>query len=73
MTSLNMPQWGVWAMALGLGLFLVMLFSSIRRHHGVHRSLFSWPYSLWRTMPLPTRRGSLQWKTLPISGIPTAK
>ncbi len=47
MMGMNMPQWGVWAMALGLGVFLVMLFSSVRRHHGVHRSLFSWPYSLW--------------------------
>lgn len=47
MTSLNMPSWGVWLMALALGAFLTLVGYSVRRHHGVHRSLFAWPYSLW--------------------------
>ena len=47
MSSLNMPQWGGWLFALGLGGAIIFLGMSIRRHHGVHRSLFSWPYSLW--------------------------
>ncbi len=47
MSSLNMPPWGFWLIALGLGVFIIMLLISIRRHRGVHRSLFAWPYSLW--------------------------
>lgn len=47
MIGLNMPSWGVWLMALALGAFMMLIACSVRRHHGVHRSLFAWPYSLW--------------------------
>lgn len=47
MNGPNMPAWGTWLAALMLGVFLTMVLYSVRRHHGAHRSLFAWPYSLW--------------------------
>ena len=47
MSAMNMPVWGIWLMTLGLGIFIVMIILSLKKHRGVHRSLFAWPYSLW--------------------------
>ena len=47
MTDLKLPAWAGWAMGLGLLLFIGMIVVSVRRHHGVKRSLFAAPYTLW--------------------------
>ncbi len=47
MTNLKLPAWAGWAMALGLALFIGMVALSVRRNHGVKRSLFATPYTLW--------------------------
>lgn len=47
MYNMTLPWWG-WAMMLvGLAAFIGMLIISIRRNHGVKRSLFASPYILW--------------------------
>ena len=47
MIDLQLPAWAGWAMAVGLALFILLVALSVRRHHGIKRSLFAAPYSLW--------------------------
>lgn len=47
MTNLNMPAWGIWVIAFGIGVFVLLVMKSLRQHRGVHRSLFSYPYTAW--------------------------
>lgn len=47
MIDLQLPAWAGWAMAVGLALFVLLVALSVRRHHGIKRSLFAAPYSLW--------------------------
>ncbi len=47
MNNLAVPAWGYWLMGLCLAGFVAMLVISLRRHRGVHRSLYAWPYGLW--------------------------
>ncbi len=46
-SSMQLPPWAWWMMALGLAAFAALVFFSIRRNNGVKRSLFASPYSLW--------------------------
>jgi spermidine/putrescine transport system permease protein len=46
-SSMQLPSWAYWLMALGLAGFAAMVYLSIRRHSGVKRSLFASPYTLW--------------------------
>ena len=47
MTDLQLPAWAPWAMGIGLAAFIGMVALSVRRNHGVKRSLFAAPYTLW--------------------------
>lgn len=47
MKGMRFPPWAVWLMALGLIAFIMMIVISIRRNHGIRRTLFSFPYGLW--------------------------
>ena len=47
MTDLQLPSWAGWAMGVGLALFIGLVAVSVRRNHGVKRSMFAAPYSLW--------------------------
>lgn len=47
MSNLSMPNWGVWLMLLAFGAFAVVVGMHIRKHRGVHRSLYASPYVLW--------------------------
>lgn len=47
MTHIDMPPWGVWLMALGAGVLILLVAKSLRSHRGIHRSLFSYPYTVW--------------------------
>ena len=47
MNNLAIPVWGYWLMGLCLTGFIWMLLYSLRKHRGVHRSLYAWPYGLW--------------------------
>ncbi|MHC1785700.1 MAG: ABC transporter permease [Christensenellales bacterium] len=47
MNSLAVPTWGYWLMGLCLAGFVGILLHSLRRHQGVHRSLYALPYGLW--------------------------
>jgi len=47
MTRLTLPWWAFALMGTGMAVFIAMLVVSIRRNHGVKRSLFSTPYTLW--------------------------
>ena len=47
MLDLKMPVWGTWLMGVAFAAFVVLLVLYIRRHKGVHRSLFASPYTLW--------------------------
>ena len=45
--SLRLPEWAIWVLvAVALG-FVALCAYSIRRHHGVKRSFFAMPYTLW--------------------------
>jgi len=47
LTDMSLP-WGAWAaMGAGLVAFVVMIAITIKRHRGMHRSLFASPYTLW--------------------------
>ena len=46
-SSMQLPPWAWWMMAMGLIGFAALVFFSIRRNNGVKRSLFASPYSLW--------------------------
>ena len=47
MIDLTLPAWAGWAMGVGLLLFVLMVALSVRRNHGIKRSLFATPYTLW--------------------------
>ena len=47
MIDLQLPAWAGWAMGLGLAAFIGLVVLSVRRNHGIKRSLFAAPYSLW--------------------------
>ena len=47
MTNLKLPAWAGWAMGIGVVLFIGLIALSVRRNHGVKRSLFATPYTLW--------------------------
>ena len=47
MNNLHLPAWANWAMLIGLVLFIGLIVLSVRRNHGIKRSLFAAPYSLW--------------------------
>lgn len=47
MNNLHLPVWASWAMLIGLALFIGLIVLSVRRNHGIKRSLFAAPYSLW--------------------------
>lgn len=47
MMNLQLPSWAVWVMGVGLLAFLALVIVTVRRNHGVKRSLFSSPYVLW--------------------------
>ena len=47
MIDLTLPAWAGWAMGVGLILFVLLVVLSVRRNHGVKRSLFAAPYTLW--------------------------
>lgn len=45
--DVTLPWWAYALMTLGLALFIGLVALSIRRNHGVKRSLFASPYALW--------------------------
>ena len=45
--DISLPWWSYALMGLGLCAFLALIILSIRRNHGIRRSLFAAPYSLW--------------------------
>jgi len=45
--NFQLPAWAFWVMGLGLGMFIAMVVTSIRRNRGMKRSLFAAPYTLW--------------------------
>ena len=47
MIDMSLPWWGWVLMGAGLAFFLLLIIISIRRNHGVKRSLFASPYTLW--------------------------
>ena len=47
MMNMQLPSWAYWAMGAGLACFIALVALSVRRHHGVKRSLFAAPYPLW--------------------------
>ncbi len=47
MMNMQLPSWAYWAMSAGLACFIALVALSVRRHHGVKRSLFAAPYTLW--------------------------
>lgn len=47
MMSLSLPPWSIAVMVAGLLAFGYMVYRVIRRGHGMKRSLFSAPYTLW--------------------------
>ena len=47
MYNMSLPWWAYSLMGAGLVIFIAMIGLSVRRHHGVKRSLFATPYTLW--------------------------
>ena len=47
MYDLSLPWWAYALMGAGLVVFIGMIAVSVRRNHGVKRSLFASPYTLW--------------------------
>ena len=47
MSNLTLPWWGFALMGVGLVLFVALIVISVRRNHGIKRSLFASPYALW--------------------------
>ena len=45
--DMSLPWWGYVLMGTGLLVFLALVGLSIRRNHGIKRSLFASPYTLW--------------------------
>lgn len=47
MYNMSLPGWAWALMGVCLVCFIAMIAISVRRHHGVRRSLFASPYTLW--------------------------
>ena len=47
LTEMSLPWWAWAAMGAGLTAFVTMIALTVRRHRGMHRSLFASPYTLW--------------------------
>ena len=47
MSNLRLPWWAYALMGAGLLTFIVLVALSVKRNHGMKRSLFSTPYTLW--------------------------
>ena len=47
MMNMQLPAWAFWVMGAGLATFAALIALSVRHHHGVKRSLFASPYTLW--------------------------
>ena len=47
LTEMSLPWWAWAAMGAGLAAFVTMIALTVRRHRGMHRSLFASPYTLW--------------------------
>ena len=47
MMNMQLPSWAYWAMGAGLACFIALVALSVRRNHGVKRSMFAAPYTLW--------------------------
>ena len=47
MYNMSLPWWAYALMGAGLVIFIAMIGLSVSRHHGVKRSLFATPYTLW--------------------------
>ena len=47
MNGMAFPPWAVWLMLLGLAAFIAMIVLSVRRNHGIRRTMFAFPYGLW--------------------------
>ena len=47
MYNMTVPVWGWALMGLGLAFFALLVGVSVRRNHGIKRSLFASPYALW--------------------------
>ena len=45
--DVTLPWWAFALMGVGLALFVGLIVISVRRNHGVKRSLFASPYALW--------------------------
>lgn len=45
--DVTLPWWAFVLMGVGLALFVGLIVISVRRNHGVKRSLFASPYALW--------------------------
>lgn len=47
MINLSIPAWGWGLIAAFLAFFVMLVVISVRRNHGIKRSLFASPYTLW--------------------------
>ncbi len=45
--ALQLPSWALWVIGLAAALFAVLCVAAVRRNHGVKRSFFAMPYTLW--------------------------
>lgn len=45
--SLQLPDWAIWIIAAAAVGFIALCAISVRRNHGVKRSFFAMPYTLW--------------------------
>ena len=45
--SLQLPGWAIWALIAAGVAFVALMAYNVRRHHGVKRSFFASPYTLW--------------------------
>ncbi len=47
MMSFTLPSWAIWAMLGGFVAFIALMGVLLKRNHGMKRSFFSSPYTLW--------------------------
>lgn len=50
MLKMTLPWWGWALMGAGFAAFIIMVVVSIKRNHGIKRSLFASPYALWMSL-----------------------